>query len=737
VLILFIAAAVVVSAWLPAGALLAFFALAATVLLFLPVPGRRDGVGGIVELSWTLLPSRFHRRAFALGILGLLGALAAASMQGWLASPRFGVGLRYLLGIALAATCILASHLRPRRYWLTDKGIRCASAGVLGSLDSPSLLDRPITRWVDLLAFDVGPDGIVLRLRRRWGSVNAHLPETSTELKDEIVARIRQHGGSSGVSAAAAMSAQAPNPYGDKYTPDASQTASAPAVRARWRRWRPVVLTWALLSVLTSAPYLAAALDPPPGRTFVGFFAYAEDMLNYASYSKQAEDGAFLFKNKAYLDDQRANYVNVEWWVVGVLSRLLGGNPALAYRLFGLIISFFFVAAVDRWLRRAGLPDSHRLPALILTMTAAGLGGVRFSLLHAPPPACLDFISGLFPIWELLFNPHFVAGTTLLLWSLESFTDARAKKGTLRAGLIGTLLGLVRPYELAVVAGVRVVAVLATSPPRDWLQRLTPLLGLVPVLLFNVIVLLADPAFSGFSSGAFRAPPAGPFAWALAPALLLAASAYWLKDRARPATELRANLVAWIALGAIFIVAPPANYSLQLLVGIGLACLVLGALGLQRWNPLVTLAVAALMSTTAIASVNFMLKKPASWFVPQERWEAALALRDSCRAGGRLWAPADIGQFAGALTGCSPIVSYYGMPDYQAKRTLMDSFYQRLDPSQRSALLDHFRITHLALPGDAGPQPTGSLGPDTPFRRVAMVGHGAGAISLYARAANP
>ena len=77
------------------------------------------------------------------------------------------------------------------------------------------------------------------------------------------------------------------------------------------------------------------------------------------------------------------------------------------------------------------------------------------------------------------------------------------------------------------------------------------------------------------------------------------------------------------------------------------------------------------------------------------------------------------------------------MPDYQAKRTLMDSFYQRLDPSQRSALLDHFRITHLALPGDAGPQPTGSLGPDTPFRRVAMVGHGAGAISLYARAANP
>jgi len=212
VLILFIAAAVVVSAWLPAGALLAFFALAATVLLFLPVPGRRDGVGGIVELSWTLLPSRFHRRAFALGILGLLGALAAASMQGWLASPRFGVGLRYLLGIALAATCILASYLRPRRYWLTDKGIFCVTTTVLGSLENRSVVAaRPIAMWADLVSFEVGQDEIVLRLRtdehhgdRLLGSAETKVPlvgltsdrptETNAELAGQIVARIRHYG---------------------------------------------------------------------------------------------------------------------------------------------------------------------------------------------------------------------------------------------------------------------------------------------------------------------------------------------------------------------------------------------------------------------------------------------------------------------------------------------------------------------------------------------------------------
>jgi len=756
-LFLFIASTVVVSAWLPAGALLGFFTLAATTVLFLPaLGGHRGGVTGTAQLSWQVVPSRVQRCAFTLGILALLVALAVATTQGWLTSPSIGVGLRYVAGTALAAACILASHFRPRRYWLTDKGIFCATAAVLGSLENRSVATRPIAMWADLVSFEAGQDEIVLRLRtderhgdRILGSAEAkvplvgltsgRLPEMSAELAGQIVALIRQYGAGASESVAAGQSAQgkALKTDGGKGTQNASQGTPIPAVRARWQRVRPVVLAWALLSVLTSAPYLAAALDPPPGRTFEGFFFYPADMLLTASYVKQAEDGAFLFKNKLYLGDQRASYVNLEWWVVGIFSRLLGRNPALAYRLFGLVISFFFVAAVDRWLRRAALPDSHRLPALVLTMTAAGLGGMRFSLLHLPRIACLDFIAGLFPIWELLYDPLLVAGTTLLLWSVEAFTDARNRRGALRAGLVGTLLGLVHPYDLAVVAGIRVVAVLATSPPRDWLRRLAPLLGLVPVFLYNVIVLLLNPAFSCFSSGVFRPPAPGPFVWAFAPALLLAASSFWLQGRARPSTMVWSNMVAWIAVGAMVIVAPPVNYSTQFLAGMGLACLLLGALGLQRWKPVVTWAIAAVMSTTAIACVTFMLKRPARWFVAQERWEAALALRDSCRVGGRLWAPSDIGQFAGALTGCSPIVSHFSMSDYQSKNKMVESFYQRLDPAERSALLNRFRITHLVLLGDGGQQPTVSLGPDTPFRRVAMVGHGARTISLYARPADP
>src|ERR1039457_5251559 len=110
-LFLFIASVVVLSVWLPAGALLGFFTLAATTVLFLPALGvRRGGVTGTAQLSWKVVPSQIQRCAFALGILALLGAVSVATTQDWLASPRLGVGRRYVAGTGLAAASILPPH---------------------------------------------------------------------------------------------------------------------------------------------------------------------------------------------------------------------------------------------------------------------------------------------------------------------------------------------------------------------------------------------------------------------------------------------------------------------------------------------------------------------------------------------------------------------------------------------------------------------------------------------------
>ena len=153
----------------------------------------------------------------------------------------------------------------------------------------------------------------------------------------------------------------------------------------------------------------------------MGFFFFSDDMHNYLSYAQQAEDGSFLFRNKLVPLPHPAILVNLEWWTVGRLSLLLGRRPFLAYALLGAFASFLFVLAGDRWLRAAGLPDTHRLPALLLVFFGGGVGGLRFRFLDVPPGRCLDLGTGLFPYIEALANPHFVLGTTLLAAGLLAF----------------------------------------------------------------------------------------------------------------------------------------------------------------------------------------------------------------------------------------------------------------------------------------------------------------------------
>ena len=500
---------------------------------------------------------------------------------------------------------------------------------------------------------------------------------------------------------------------------------------------RPVVLSWVFVCALVSLPYVRAATRPPPGRAFVGFFYYVDDAYNYLSFVQQAEDGAFLLRNKHLSPPPPARLVNLEWWLVGRVSALMGRRPALAYRLFGLAAALGLLAGVDRWLVAAGLPAAHRLPALLLVATGGGLGGALLTLGLRPLPRSPDLYAGLFPFVELFANPHFVAGTALLIWTLWAYREARSLGGTIRAGLLATTLGLVRPYDLVLVAFVHAFAVLFTEPPRAWLSRLWPLVGLLPVALYDAWLFFGSSDFAVFSSRAFQFPPRSDFVWALGPAALLAALS---AVRLRPAAEHRAAamyFVAWAAAGALILAVRPLSFSLQFLAGIGLPLLALGALGLARLPPAVTLAVAAAFSINAIVSLRLAFADNPYWFVPAPRLEIAAALRPHCRPGDLLLSPPDIGLYAGGLTACGAYVAHPAAAGFDARNAEVKDFYARDDPAARAALLDRHCLSHVVLPGGAGEVPRAWLGPDTPFRRVASAGRGPMTIEAYARAARP
>jgi hypothetical protein len=491
----------------------------------------------------------------------------------------------------------------------------------------------------------------------------------------------------------------------------------------------PALAAFLLLAALTNLPYLLAVGQAPPGTRFIGFFYYIDDAYNYLSYAQQAEDGAFLFVNKMLPEPHEPALVNLEWWTVGRLSALLGRRPALAYRIVGMILAAGLVVCVDRLFARRGLPPARRFPALLLVFIGAGLGGVLLSA-GVPGQRCLDVVTGLFPFVELLANPHFTAGTLLLLLALVSFASGRTWIGI----AAGTVLGLVRPYDLGLLVAARALGVGLAQPPATWARALAPLLGLIPVFAYNYWFFLRDARFATYASGTYAMPPLIDFLPALGPAAAIAA-ATWRPPAAAPARAVELHLAAWAAVGLVLIVARPVPYPLQFLVGLGLPLLSLATLGLSRWPVGVTWAALPVLCSSAVAALALVSSPSPRWHVPAARIEAALLLRASCTRHDLALTPPDIGLYTAGLTACRVVVGHPAARGYAEREAHTRAFYGENEPARRSAWLDAAGVTRLLLPGDAGEVPTGWLGEATPFRRVGRVGSPPAEISAYARGA--
>jgi hypothetical protein len=292
-----------------------------------------------------------------------------------------------------------------------------------------------------------------------------------------------------------------------------------------------VLLAWLLMATLTSVPHLRAHLAPPPGLAFTGFFFWRPDMYNYLTYVQQAEDGAVLFENKLEIHDSRRLLLNPEWWTVGRLSAMLGRRPNLAYQLFGLAGALRLLAggrslaAALRPARYAPAPRPRprlaRRRARRAPLRDAGTAGVAL----AGPD------DGLFPFLEMLANPHFMAGTTLLpggYWP----SSARALAGPAgrhRAGDAARPGPAVRRRpargHTRAGRGVHGAAVALAAPPA-------PAGGLAPVAVYLFWVFYRSGAFATFFAG-YPTPPFVDFVVALGPAALLGAAA-WRASRWNP-----------------------------------------------------------------------------------------------------------------------------------------------------------------------------------------------------------
>jgi hypothetical protein len=307
-----------------------------------------------------------------------------------------------------------------------------------------------------------------------------------------------------------------------------------------------------------------------------------------------------------------------------------------------------------------------------------------------------------------------------------AFLDGR----NARALLLGSLLGLARPYDLALLVAVRGLGVCLSEPPAGWIRRLAPLLGFAPVLGYSFWVFYLSPGFRIFSDVRYTPPQLVDMAVALGPATALAAFGLF-RGQGDPAA--RAHVVAWAGLGLALAVFRPFAITLQFLVCIGVPLFVLGSRGLSRAAPRTTALLAIGLSSTSVVALGIVLQPNPRWFVPQERFDVALELRRTCRPGQRVLAPPDIGLYAGALSSCSPLVAHPGVRDYERRAASLEHFYGPASASERRRLLADERIDYVVLLEDAGPDPVAWLGAGSGFSRVSRVSGPHEVLSVYAR----
>ncbi len=276
--------------------------------------------------------------------------------------------------------------------------------------------------------------------------------------------------------------------------------------------------------------------------------------------------------------------------------------------------------------------------------------------------------------------------------------------------------------------------VLVLAPPRDWLRRGLPLLALVPPLAYNEWVFRASPGFRVWVSPHYAdtVVSAGDWLTLLAPAAVAALSGLAAPGRPRDpqARPFVVRLWLWVAIALLIAVLRPVSFSLQFGVGIGLPLLVLAAAALARWRLALEISV-PLLATNAVVYASLAATPSPQSHPPSERIGIATALREACRPGDVVLAPADIGLYVGGLTPCWPYVSHAAAPDFPARVAAVRHFYDpAASPADRALLLERACVRHVALSAGLPPE---FLGRPTPFRPAFVVSGPNGAVVVWSR----
>lgn len=356
--------------------------------------------------------------------------------------------------------------------------------------------------------------------------------------------------------------------------------------------------TTAAAVFLAAVPLLVAIMSTPSGGRLLGFPVAADDQMVYAAWTRQAQQGAFLFDNRFAVDPQPGLTFHLYFLILGWIAKITGVVPAL--HLGRLLAVGAFVPLLARFISRLKWDVATQKLALGLTIVGGGIGFLvwhDFGIALVRPES--SWLAGRLlsklptDVWQteafvfpaMLENGLFVASGCLLLVALTALIDAREGWRPVIVGALATgVLMNVHSYDVVIVAAVAVglaACALATKGfTFKWAVRAAVIgAGAIPASLWFVHVLANDPVFQARAAtptyaGNFRATLAG-----LLPLILLGGVSLWGRgERARIGVGVAAAgvMALWLAAGTHldgFFMGPP-GFAAAFVVTVVVAALV-------------------------------------------------------------------------------------------------------------------------------------------------------------------
>ena len=89
------------------------------------------------------------------------------------------------------------------------------------------------------------------------------------------------------------------------------------------------------LMLLSSLPYIVAAVSTPSGHVYTWMLHNIDDSAVYLSWMKQVAQGQFFQENRFCIEPQKSVLFNIWFLVLGLLSKITGGP--LAYHVGRLV----------------------------------------------------------------------------------------------------------------------------------------------------------------------------------------------------------------------------------------------------------------------------------------------------------------------------------------------------------------------------------------------------------------